>query len=85
LRRAAKLRKTQGEEFQMAELDDQAQTRLTTAALFAALVKALEKRDVLARSDFANELDKVCREIANYPANAPITFETLNWTSELLK
>jgi hypothetical protein len=69
----------------MAELDDQAQTRLTTAALFAALVKALERRDVLTRSDFKSELDKVCREIANYPANAPITFEALNWTSELLK
>jgi len=69
----------------MAELEEHAQTRLMTAALFAALVKALERRGVLARSDFTSELDKVCREIANYPANAPITFETLNWTSELLK
>jgi hypothetical protein len=60
----------------MPELDDQAQTRLAMAALFSALVRALERRDVIARSDFTVELDKVYREIRDYPTNQIRTLET---------
>jgi len=70
---------------EMPELDDQAQTRLAIAALFAALVKALERRDVTAVSDFKDGLEEVSRDIRNNQPSATGALETLQWTSEFLK
>jgi hypothetical protein len=53
------------------ELDDQGQTRLAIAALFAALVKALERRDVTAVSVFKDRLEEASHEIRNSPTSAP--------------
>ena len=69
----------------MPELDDHAQTRLAIAALFAALVKALERRDVTAVSDFKDGLEEVSRDIRNNQTSATGALETLQWTSEFLK
>jgi hypothetical protein len=69
----------------MPELDDQAQTRLAIAALFAALVKALERRDLTAVSDFKDGLEEVSRDIRNDRTSATLALETLQWTSEFLK
>ena len=66
----------------MPELDDHAETRLAIAALFAALVRAIERGEEIARSDFTDELEKVIRGI---PASANGTLDTLRGTSELLK
>jgi hypothetical protein len=63
----------------MPELDDQAQTRLAIAALFAALVKALERRDL------TDGLEEVSRDIRNDRTSATGALETLQWTSEFLK
>jgi hypothetical protein len=69
----------------MPELDDQAQTRLAIAALFAALVKALERRDVTAVSDFKDGIEEVSRDIRNNQMSGTGALETLQWTSEFLK
>ena len=69
----------------MPELDAQAQTRFAIAALFAALVKALERRDVTAVSDFKDGLEEVSRDIRNDRTSATDALETLQWTSEFLK
>jgi hypothetical protein len=69
----------------MPELDDQAQTRLAMAALFAALVRALEKRDVISREEVDAELEKIWREMRDYSAQSIGVLETLRWAGELLK
>jgi hypothetical protein len=66
-------------------LDDQAQTRLAMAALFVALVRALEKRDLTSRAEVSGELEKLYREVRDYPAQSLGVIETLRWADELLK
>jgi hypothetical protein len=58
---------------------------LATAALFAALVKALERRDLTAVSDFKDGLEEISRDIRNDRTSATDALETLQWTSEFLK
>jgi hypothetical protein len=70
---------------EMPELDDQAQTRLALAAAFAALVKALERRDPTTVSDFKDGLEEVSRDIRNNRTSATGALETLQWISEFLK
>jgi DNA-binding IclR family transcriptional regulator len=70
---------------EMPELDDQAQTRLAIAALFAALVKALDRGNAFACSDFKDGLEEVSRDIRNNQTNATGALETLQRTSEFLK
>jgi hypothetical protein len=70
---------------EMPELDDQTQTRLAIAALFAALVKALDRRDMTAVSDFKDGLEEVSRDIRNNQTSATSALETLQWTSEFFK
>jgi hypothetical protein len=67
----------------MPELDDQAQTRLATAALFAALVRSLERRDVIARSEVIAELQKLYAELRDTSPTGVL--ETLTWAREMLK
>ena len=69
----------------MSLLDDQDQTRLAMAALFAALVKALEKRDLISRKEVEAEVGKIYQHVRDNPTQAKGALETLRWTSELLK
>jgi hypothetical protein len=68
----------------MPELDDQAQTRLAMAALFAALVRALEKRGATPRKEVEAELDKIYHQLRSNPAGPIKSLETLKWANELL-
>jgi hypothetical protein len=70
---------------EMPELDGEAQTRLAIAGLFAALVRALDRRDVTAVSDFKDGLEEVSRDIRNNQTSATGALEMLQWTSDLLK
>jgi hypothetical protein len=69
----------------MPAIDDQAQTRLATAALFAALVRALERRDVVSRPEVEAELDKLYHVIRDYPSDWTGALEALSWAATLLK
>lgn len=69
----------------MPAIDEQAQTRLATAALFAALVRALERREITSRSEVEAELHKLYHVIRDYPADWTGALEALDWASTLLK
>jgi transcriptional regulator NrdR family protein len=68
----------------MSELDDQAQTRLAMAALFAGLVRALERRDVTSRKEVEDELQKIYRQLRENPTSSTGVLETIRWAGEML-
>jgi hypothetical protein len=71
---------------QIPELSDQAQTRLAMAALFAALVRALEKRDVTSRQEVSAELEKIYHDMRDNYGHSPIAaLETIQWAESILK
>ena len=65
-------------------LDDQAQTRLALAALFAALAETLGERDESFPSRFDNQIEKIYRQMEDYQSEPIQTLETLRWAHELI-
>lgn len=66
-------------------LDDQEQTSLALAALFAALAQTLGEQDKSFPSRFDANLERIYREMEDYPSNPTRTLETLAWVHELLR
>ena len=69
----------------MAQLSEQAQTRLAVAALTAALVKTIGERDKSFSSLFMKELDRHYRNMEDYDTHPTGAMETLRWTKELIQ
>ena len=67
------------------QLDDQSQTRLAMAALFAALAQALGESDKFFPSRFGSELEKLYLAMRDYPSGPLRAMETLKWTNELMR
>ncbi|WP_420406148.1 hypothetical protein [Nisaea sp.] len=65
-------------------LNDQAQTRLAIAALFAALARTLGEQDESFPQRFDAHLEKFYREIREFPSDPIGTLETLKWAGEML-
>ena len=66
------------------KLDDQAQTRLALAALFAALARTLGEQDKSFPSRFDRHVQKFYREMEDYQSGPIGALETLRWTHELV-
>jgi hypothetical protein len=67
------------------QLDDQAQTRLAVAALFVALVRTLGEQDQSVPARFDENLERLYRDMEDYPSNPVGALETLRWTHEMLR
>jgi hypothetical protein len=68
----------------MIDQADQAQTRLAMAALFAALVRALEMRASISRTEVELELGKIYGSLRD--SNSPTSvLETLDWARSLMR
>jgi hypothetical protein len=68
----------------MAELSEEAQTRLAVASLAAALVKALDERLPGIQSSFEDNLRKLYDQGKEVEFPSIGALETIKWTGELL-
>jgi hypothetical protein len=66
-------------------LDDQAQTRLVLAALFAALARTFRAQDESFPSRFEDELERLYYELDESDSPPIGAMETLRWTRQLLR
>ena len=66
-------------------LDDQAQTRLAVAALFAALAQTLREQDESFPSRFEENVDRIYHQMKNYESVPIQAMEALRWTNELVR
>jgi hypothetical protein len=65
--------------------NDQGQTMLAVAALFAALVRALRAQDDDLPSRFAFELERLFHKIRDDPDMPDETLEALRWANRFLR
>ena len=66
-------------------LDDEAQTRLGIAALAVAFAQTLGEQDDTFVRRLDAQLERVYREMEDYPSEPIGALELLRWTHELLK
>ena len=66
-------------------LNDQDQTRMAIAALFAAFVETLREQDEGLPSRFDRHLERICLAWKDWKGVPDEAIATLRWTSELLK
>lgn len=64
-------------------LDENAQTRLAMAGLFAALAKALDATDPTFAERFRAELKGVYDQFEDFAVDPPKALETLKWAYDL--
>jgi hypothetical protein len=69
----------------MAELPDDAQTRLALAALAASLVKALDGRWPGLGEDFVSNLSHSYQQVTDVDVTSVGLLEALKWTSEFYR
>ncbi len=69
----------------MAQLNDQAQTRLALAAITAALVQTLSERDKSFASLFVKKLERLYRNMEDYDTHPIGAMEALRWAKELIQ
>jgi hypothetical protein len=67
------------------QLSEEAQTRLGVAALAAAFAQTLGEQDDTFVRRLDAQLERIYREMEDYPSNPTGTLEMLTWTHELLK
>ena len=66
-------------------LDDEAQTRLGIAALAVAFAQTLGEQDDTFVRRLDAQLERVYREMEDYPSEPIRALELLRWTHEMLK
>jgi hypothetical protein len=69
----------------MAELDDQAQTRLTLVSLFGALVQTLDGQYPGLATDFNHNLEQIHNQFKNWDHPPDKAIEAIRWTFETVK
>jgi hypothetical protein len=67
------------------KLNDQAQTQLALAALFAALAKTFGEQYESFPSRFVANLERLHQKMKGWEGDPMVAMETLRWTSEILK